>query len=219
MACWSCSNAGRLTERAPSHQRDPPLDNVQRLHLGYHEDRRAYMMTIRFHPYSLLMGILIGLAGAAAWHTWMEAEPRIEFDFLQSGRDRGVAISGVGAIERDDLGSFRWAYGPETVIQFLALSPEHQREHILAVRFENPIPGQEVQVLVNGSVVRTYRGIDRLMGLGTWVGDALAIVPRSGLNTIVLRSALWNGNGSSFAGPDTRPLALNIRELTLRVKR
>jgi hypothetical protein len=131
-----------------------------------------------------------------------------QFDF-----DIPVVQSEIDDPEQADHSRFRWGKGPESILLFHAPVPEQVGFELEA---SSPIPGQRVEVLLNGNSAGTLD----LPTAGTSGSARLAMQAAAGTNVILLRYARWNHGdhgdpAETFAPHETRSLAAAFTRLRL----
>lgn len=131
-----------------------------------------------------------------------------DFDF-----DIPVVQSEIDDPEQGNGARFRWGKGPESILLFHSPEPE---EVAFELEASSPIPGQRVEVLLNG---RSAGELD-LPTAGKPGSARLAMQAAAGTNVILLRYARWNHGdhgdpAETFAQHETRSLAAAFTRLRL----
>ncbi|WP_243357769.1 glycosyltransferase family 39 protein [Fundidesulfovibrio terrae] len=124
-----------------------------------------------------------------------------------------VAVTGLGPVETAGQTRFRWGSGPETGVTFEA---EGGEKFVLEMEARSPIPGQRVEVAVNGAPVN-------VPDAGLFPESRKLAVPvqaRKGANVLSVRYALWNQGrhgapGETFEKDDPRFLAASFTAFRL----
>lgn len=127
--------------------------------------------------------------------------------------DPSIAVKGLGGLERDAAGSWRWGLGPETEIGFHLPATGEVR---LDLGLCNLIKGQTVEILANGRVVGRLDTLPRQAWLREETRTSFCFEGRAGPNTVTLRYALWNRHGAEVSPTDAAPYAAAITRLILR---
>jgi len=130
------------------------------------------------------------------------------FDF-----DIPVVQSGIDDPEQSDNSRFRWGKGPESILLFHTLEPAPVA---LEVEASSAIPGQRVEVLLNGHAA----GALDLPTAGKSGSARLSLQAAAGTNVILLRYARWNHGdhadpSETFAPHESRTLAAAFTRLRL----
>lgn len=123
-----------------------------------------------------------------------------------------IAVQGLGGIERDPAGTWRWGLGPETEISFTLPTPGEVQ---FDLRFCNVIEGQHVEVLANGEKMMNLANLPKQAWLNEDTQAVLRFNGHAGRNTITLRYALWNHHGTEISQSDAMPYAMALTGLTL----
>lgn len=118
--------------------------------------------------------------------------------------------AGIEGVERDGVGTWRWAEGPETRVLFYT---QMSQQIVLDLSLNNPFPDQRVWIEFNGEMVKDISNMSAHPWLQEWTNIYLPLQSRVGNNELVIHYAKWNGKG----GPegqivlnelDKRPLSL-----------
>ncbi len=117
----------------------------------------------------------------------------------------GLSLAGLGGIEQDTAGSWRWGLGPQSEVAFTL--PE-EAALTLDARLSNGIPDQEVVVLVNGQEKARLAGLPRQAWLAGGTDLRLAFTAKAGANSLVVRYGKWNGHGTEAPAGDASPYAV-----------
>lgn len=131
--------------------------------------------------------------------------------------DVAVAMEHIGEIETVPEGRFRWGLGPQSTMRFHLERPEPMR---LEMACNNPIPGQTMEILVNGVVLAKVGPMAAQPWLAQTTPVHLDFAGQAGDNTVTLRYGTYNHQepaapGSTFAPDDGRRLALAFTTLKL----
>jgi len=131
-----------------------------------------------------------------------------QFDF-----DIPVVQSEIDDPEQGNGARYRWGKGPESILLFHTPEPEQM---VLEMGAFSPIPGQRVEVLLNGITA----GELNLPVAGQSGSARLSLQAAAGTNVILLRYARWNHGDHSdptetFAQHETRSLAVAFTRLRL----
>lgn len=124
----------------------------------------------------------------------------------------GVALveAGLNAPEEDARGAFRWGLGPESQLFFV---PDKPGEYVLDMAGWSPLPGQKVDVLLDGAPVAALE----LPEAEKLASAAARFTAAAGNRLLTLRYARFNhGPGGAFAPDDGRHLAAAFTRLSLR---
>jgi len=121
--------------------------------------------------------------------------------------------SGIDDPEQGYGTRFRWGEGPESILLFHSPEPE---QVVLEMDAFSPIPGQRVEVLLNGNSAGTLD----LPVAGQSGSARLSLQAAAGTNVILLRYARWNHGdhndpAETFAQHETRSLAAAFTRLRL----
>jgi len=103
-----------------------------------------------------------------------------------------------------------WACGPDSVLRIALARGGRLRIAIDAAYC--PLPGQGFRVSFNGQPAGIFSGLR--------AGQSREIVVDGdrGFNALVLSFNQWNGHPASFAPNDERPLAVQLRQITLELQ-
>ncbi|EKO39239.1 MAG: Dolichyl-phosphate-mannose-protein mannosyltransferase [Solidesulfovibrio magneticus str. Maddingley MBC34] len=131
--------------------------------------------------------------------------------------DVAVDMEHIGEVETVPEGRFRWGDGPQSAMRFHLDRPEPMR---LDMACNNPIPGQTVEILVNGVVMGKVGPLAAQPWLAQTTPVHLDFAGQAGDNVVTLRYGAYNHQepaapGSTFAPDDGRPLALAFTTLKL----
>ncbi|WP_428563576.1 MAG: GDSL-type esterase/lipase family protein [Solidesulfovibrio sp. DCME] len=116
-----------------------------------------------------------------------------------------LALSGLGGIEHDTIGTWRWGFGPQSTVAFTLA---RDTPLTLEARLTNGIPGQDVIILVNGQEKARLAGLGRQAWLTEGTDVRLPIAAKAGANTITVRYGKWNGHGTEAPPGDASPYAV-----------
>lgn len=125
---------------------------------------------------------------------------------------------GIGPVEREGFGQWRWALGEQTALRFTL-----PKDMAVTADFalNNPIAGQSVTIVFNGQPLEVIDGLAPDKWLSPTVSRQLRLVGRQGENTLSLRFAAWNGQANrpaaTFAPGDGRPFAVAFTKLRLEL--
>jgi len=126
--------------------------------------------------------------------------------------DKSIAVQGLGGIERDQMGKWRWGMGPETEITFDLPAPG---EVEFDLRFCNIIEGQQMAILANDEKLADLKNLPKQ----AWLRDTRTVLRfqgNAGRNTFTIRYGLWNRYGAEVSQTDATPYALAFTGLTLQ---
>ena len=123
------------------------------------------------------------------------------------------AVKGLSAtVDTDGLLRHRWALGPETIMAFILSNEKEIRLHLA---FNNPIRGQQMDLEINGQIIKQWTNIPPHKWLNEWVDEAVSFSGKPGVNTIVFKWKDWNHNRTTFAPNDPRPLSVTFFRLRI----
>jgi hypothetical protein len=143
-------------------------------------------------------------------YTGMSArfEPRDE----ALGSDVALVEENILPPEQDHRGRFRWGAGPESHMLFM---PGRAGKHVLILEGQSPMPGQAVEILLDGVPLATVE----FPTPGETVRIVTPFEAQSGGRRLTLRYRLFNhGPGGAFAPADGRPMALAFTSLSVRAE-
>ena len=129
-----------------------------------------------------------------------------EGNLIATNLPQTIALEGMSATEDS---TYRWALGPDTQIDFK--SDKAQALEVV-MDFFNPIDGQSITVTFNGSTIQDLSQLHQ----GTQMSLKFFVNAIPGVNRLSIRYSDWNGNKTTFAPSDDRPMALLFRQLELR---
>jgi len=138
-------------------------------------------------------------------------------DILSGANPPHVHTMGINTVtERGDGGAvWRWAYGPQTEIWFLA---DRAQMCFLDLSVSNLITGQVITIAVNGEPGESFDvaagGFEKPAGT-----LRLPFMTQKGQNIVRIAYAEWNKKDVDFAPGDPRPLSVAFRELRIEPKR
>jgi hypothetical protein len=127
------------------------------------------------------------------------------------GAPAGLPIDEEGLSDVEDEGpaKWRWGLGPKTTLGF---SVQETRSLLFRFTFLFAAPGQEIQVLVDG----TPRARFVAQAPGTKISDGVRIEAQPGITSIEILLSDWNGkDGRRFDSDDERPISVRFTELAL----
>lgn len=120
--------------------------------------------------------------------------------------------SGLNAPEQGSDGPFRWGIGPESQLFFV---PPSKGQYVLEFSASSPMPGQAVDVTLDGAPVATVE----MPRPGETVRAALPFTAEPGNRLLGLRYRMFNhGPGGEFAPADGRNMAVAFKSLRLRAQ-
>jgi len=134
---------------------------------------------------------------------------------LESGEGpfvHGVALveAGLNAHEEDARGVYRWGLGPESQLFFV---PDKPGRYILDMAGWSPLPGQKIDVLLDGAPVASLE----LPEADRPASATARFTAEAGNRLLTLRYSRFNhGPGGAFAPDDGRHLAAAFTRLSLR---
>lgn len=137
---------------------------------------------------------------------------RFHADLIENVLPDNFEISGLHPIERDHILKIRWALYEETQLTFTLLKEKKLR---LYLAFNNPIPGQQVDLEINGQIIKQWTDIPQHNWLNEWIDEAVSFTGKPGVNTIVFRYKDWNHNRTTFVPNDPRPLSVAFLRLRI----
>lgn len=128
----------------------------------------------------------------------------------------GVYAQGLGSMEKtvgsNTLGEWVWGYGPKTSFQFISQSAE---QAFLVVSFSNPIPGQNIEVNLNGNVVTEIKNIPSSRWLQSSLRKKIPLSLEPGVNSLEIRYGSWNGFNAVVSDVDSRHFAVAFLDLRI----
>jgi len=136
----------------------------------------------------------------------------VRVDHRDESFSSNVALieAGLNAPEEGPLGRFRWGTGPESQLFFV---PKEQGKYTLTLTGKSPLPGQAVEVLLDG----TSLGMAEFPSADEAVSSTFSFTAAPGNRLLTLRYRLFNhGPGGEFAPDDGRHLALAYSTLKLQ---
>lgn len=133
-------------------------------------------------------------------------------DLLLSAAPKGLHMSGFEGPETSEEGRWRWMVGPQSTLKFRL---QESRAYVLRYALNNPLPGQKVELIINGETVLTREGMPPDPWLKPSIREIRVLQGRAGENTIVWRFSMQNHAGVVFAEKDKRPLAQVLLECKL----
>jgi len=133
--------------------------------------------------------------------------------------DSGVAVleENLGDVETAPEGRYRWGSGPESKLHFNLKKAKPMR---LELDFNNPIEGQVLEIITNGTILKTIGPLAAQKWLGQTTSAHLDFEGLSGDNIITFRYKTYNHNKSghpesTFAASDGRRLAVAFTKLRI----
>ena len=195
------SGPGDIVQQAPALAlwRFTPYKNLQ--------------LTIRLRVVPVTPGYPGGNQCLTALHALKINVDAPELDLLATaGTDAGVALEGLGGIEKEGGHVWRWARGPQSSLTFEAGGAT---ELNLEFTLDNPVPDQTVRVVVNGREVQAYRNLPANAWHNPSLDERLSIPVTPGKNNITFAFTAWNHQGADFAPADPSPLAGAFTRLRL----
>lgn len=120
---------------------------------------------------------------------------------------------GLGRAEFNETNAWRWGLGPETVVRFhLDEAGPVSLEYV----FENPVPGQDADLFINGEKVKEHNALKQ----NDRISERLVFDGREGENAVIFRYRDWNNNpatnnAATFAASDLRTMAVFFKKLRL----
>ncbi|MEA5506707.1 hypothetical protein VB735_27125 [Halotia wernerae UHCC 0503] len=131
-----------------------------------------------------------------------------ESNLIEINSPQSLTVTGLSDIEKNDQGSnWRWALGSETLLKFKLSKSQPLK---LNFRFINPIAPQNIDVDINGVVVKIISD-----QVGETIERSLDFQGIVGFNQIVFRYKDWNQNHTTFAPEDMRPMAVQFTKLAI----
>lgn len=133
--------------------------------------------------------------------------------FNPVGLDPTVSVSGLGSVESEQPNHWRWAVGKSSAVTFDA--PPGRDRMTLRFAVNNPIPGQDIDVLVNGVRVATLADLPAHPWMREVAEQELSIPITPGKNVVEFGYSMQNGNGFVFNDKDLTPYAVAFTRLEL----
>lgn len=128
-----------------------------------------------------------------------------ETNLIQTPSPTTMVISGWSTIEG---GARRWALGPESTLTF---SLNQAADLTLDATIYTPISDQSMGIAVNGQLLDTVQ-----WSTAGQKNVRVKLPLKQGKNVVTFQYARWNGNPTSFAAADSRPMAVLFSAVVLR---
>jgi hypothetical protein len=141
--------------------------------------------------------------------THENAQPFGAGDLMLTTTPKGMNISGIEGMEKAKEGTWRWMVGSHAALGFQLDKP---REYVLRYAMNNPLPGQRIELVVNGTTLAVHEGLKPTPWLEPTVSQVIRFQGRKGANDISWRFSLQNHVGAVFTEADKRPLAQALLE-------
>lgn len=140
-------------------------------------------------------------------------EEKVDYDFFNlPSLDNKISFYGLQGIESDAVGRWRWAVGHRVRIVF------HGSKEPATLRFaiNNPFNGQNIDLLVNGNKVASYRDIPAHVWLNGSVSSEWSFQPVEGENVIEFIFSLVNDKNTPLSQTDTTPYGAAFTDLSIK---
>lgn len=133
-------------------------------------------------------------------------------DLLLAATPKGMTVTGLEGPESAPEGTWRWMIGPSSKLSFRL---ERAGEYLLRYSLNNPLPGQRIELKINGVSVAVHDALKPDPWLKPSVSGVVRFPTREGLNTVEWTFSLQNHSGVVFAEGDKRPLSQALLECRL----
>lgn len=133
--------------------------------------------------------------------------------FKPVGLDPTISMSGLNSVESEQHNHWRWAVGKSSTVSFDA--PPGRDHMTLRFAVNNPIPGQKIDVLVNGVRTATLQDLPAHPWMRAFAEQELRIPVTPGQNVLEFAYSMQNGHGFVFNDKDSTPYAVAFTRLEL----
>lgn len=167
------------------------------------------MMGVRLMRLALAGALALAvLAGCAR----EEAPAFGSADLLLAATPKGMSVTGLEGPESSPEGVWRWMVGPSSKLTFRL---ERPGPYVLRYGLNNPLPGQKIELRINGAVAAVHEVLKPDPWLKPSASGILRFEAKAGLNTVEWIFSLQNHAGAVFAEADKRPLSQAMLECRL----
>ncbi|WP_156181126.1 hypothetical protein [Desulfovibrio sp. TomC] len=115
-------------------------------------------------------------------------------------------------VDSENFRSFLWLFGPTTKLLFWSSISQPME---LEYAFVNKIKYQDFDILVNGTKMASYKDLQ----VDNWAKnprlEKIKFTAKQGKNQIDFNFSKWNGNGTSIAINESRPLSIAFTTMSL----
>ncbi len=160
----------------------------------------------------LKAGLVLLMLAAIAGCSKEQLPPFGSADLLLAATPKGMTVTGMEGPESSPEGSWRWVVGPAVTLTFRL---DEAREYVLRYAMNNPLPGQRIELKINGDSQAVHDALKPDPWLKPSASGVVRFKARKGLNTLEWTFSIQNHVGGVFAEADKRPLSQALLECRL----